>query len=95
MTKLPSTNVRKVFHIQSGTIDLKGVRKYKYGEDTRCRLSDSDVESILHVVNDCPSVSRKKVEDTFSNDCDELLEVSERCLEFDTKVEELEKCVYG
>ena len=92
MTKLPSENARKVFHIRSGTIDLRGHRKYKYGDNTSCRLCGAEIESVNHVVNECPGVTRKGGEvDSLSTDCDELLEVSRRCMNFDAQVDELEE----
>ena len=92
LIKLPSENARKVFHIRSGTIDLRGNRTYKYGEVTSCRLCGSDVENVEHVVNECPGVARHGgVVNFLSSDCEELLEVSKRCIDFDYQVEELEE----
>ena len=92
LIKLPSENARKVFHIRSGTIDLRGNRTYKYGEVTSCRLCGSDVENVEHVVNECPGVTRHGgVVNFLSSDCEELLEVSKRCIDFDYQVEELEE----
>ena len=80
-----------IFHIRSGTVDLKCNRKYKYGDDTCCRLCGINDESVHHVVNECPLIHRENVMDPYSDNCDELLEVSNRCLKFDEKVEEIEK----
>ena len=81
---------RKVFHIRTGTVDLKGVRTYIYGDNTECRLCGSDLETVEHVVNDCPEISRAgPIEDIFTTDCEILKVVAERCLEFDSKVEEV------
>ena len=92
MTNLPSENARKIFHIRSGTIDLRGHRKYKYGENISCRLCNGGTEDVNHVVNECSAISRQGgVIDILTTDCDELLEVSKRCLDFDTQVDEAEE----
>ena len=95
MTKLPSVNARKIFHIRTGTVDLKGHRKYMYGENTSCRLCHGNMEDVGHVVNVCPMIPRSEaVLDIKSTNCEELLEISNRCLLFDAKVgdEEREEC---
>ena len=91
MTKLPSANARKIFHIRTGTINLKATRKYMYGDDTSCRLCEGNVEDINHVVNICPAIPRETQLDVRSTECDELLEISKRCLIFDSKVDDKEK----
>ena len=90
LTTLPSTNARKIFHIRTGTIDLKGHRKYKYGDNTSCRLCDSEMEDVDHVINTCPAVPRGEMLSILTMDCDELLEISKRCILFDTLVDEAE-----
>ena len=71
-------------------MDLIGVRTYIYGDNTECRLCGSDLETVEHVVNDCPEISRVgPIEDIFTTDCEILKVVAERCLEFDSKVEEV------
>ena len=92
MMNLPSENARKIFHIRSGTIDLRGHRKYKYGENKSCRLCSGGTEDVNHVVNECSAISRQGgILDILTTDCDELLEVSKRCLDFDTQVDEAEE----
>lgn len=91
MSHLPSINARKIFHIRSGTIDLRAHRKYKYGENVSCRLCNGGTEDANHVVNECPAISRQDERlDILTTDCDELLEISKRCLNFDTQVDEAE-----
>ena len=91
LSKLPSANARKVFHIRTGTIDLKGNRKYMYGDDTSCRLCHGNFEDVEHVVNKCPSIPREKQMNIKSTDCEELLEVSNRCILFDSLINDKEK----
>ena len=92
LTELPSANARKIFHIRTGTVDLKGHRKYIYGNDSTCRLCEGNWENVDHVVNECPSIPRGESPLNISTtDCEELMEISRRCLLFDTKVEELKK----
>ena len=91
LTKLPTINARKVFHARSGTIDLKAIRKYKYGEDDMCRLCKQASEDIDHIVNHCQMISRTDNVDVTSSDCNQLMEVSKRLLEFEKKIEVLEK----
>lgn len=92
MTQLPSANARKVFQIRTGTVDLKAHRKYLYGEDTTCRLCEGEYEDVGHVVNECPAIQRGETPlNLLTIDCDELMEISRRCLLFDTKVEDIKK----
>ena len=78
--------------MRTGTVDLKSVRKYRYGDDTNCRLCGGDDENVNHVVNECPAIHRgDKVINVHSTDCEELLELSNRCINFDTQVEEAGK----
>ena len=91
LTSLPSQNARKIFHIRTGTIDLKHHRRYKYGNDTTCRLSHQEVEDVDHVVNRCEKIGRDYiVENIYTTNNDELLEVSKRCIIFDKMVDEQE-----
>ena len=92
LSELPSANARKIFRIRTGTIDLKGHRKYIYGDNTSCRLCDGEMEDVNHVVNECPAIPRDEPQlNIFSTKCEELLEVSKRCMIFDTKVDDKEK----
>ena len=89
---LPSENARKIFHIRSGTVDLKCYRRYKYGEDRLCRLCNEEDENVEHVVNNCPSVSRQyRIDDIFTQNIDDLLEISKRCILFDQLAEEMDE----
>ena len=91
MNKLPSENARKIFHIRSGSIDLRGHRRYKYGNETSCRLCGYESETVTHVVNECPWITRNgETIDFLGNDCDELLVASQRCIDFSYHVEEME-----
>ena len=89
MTKLPSANARKVFHIRSGTVDLRSHRRYKYGDNSSCRLCGHNDESVEHVVNECPAVHRERTVNVRDSDNDELMEMSRRCILFDELVEEV------
>ena len=89
LDNLPPKLSRKVFHIRTGTVDLRGVRKYMYGDNTECRLCQNEVETVEHVVNGCPEVTRTgQIENIFTTDCEILKEVAKRCVEFDSKVED-------
>ena len=96
LTTLPSPNARKIFHIRTGTVDLRAHRKYMYGDNTKCRLCDADTENVYHVVNDCPHIIREHpIEDLSTTNCPLLLEISRRCLDFDNKIKELEQQQWG
>ena len=89
MTKLTPKHARKVFHIRTGTIDLRGVRGYKYGDNNSCRLCCTGEETIEHVVNTCPNVNRAAVITNInSTDCEDQKEMAKRCIEFQEKVDE-------
>ena len=91
LASLPSQNARKIFHIRTGTIDLKHHRRYKYGNDTTCRLCHQEDEDVDHVVNRCEKIGRDYiVENIYTTNNDELLEVSKRCIIFDKMVDEQE-----
>ena len=87
---LPSTNARKMFHIRSGSIDLKTNRPYKYGEDVSCRLCKKKPESVNHVANECVFIEREDLLDIYSLKLEEMTKVSRRCIDFQEKVDELE-----
>ena len=89
---LTPKQARKIFHIRTGTIDIRGVRKYTYGDDTSCRLCEDAVESVEHIVNHCCKIDRlSQIKDLFTNNIEELREISHRCILFDKKVEETKK----
>ena len=88
ITTLKPKYARKVFHIRTRTIDLRGVRRYTYGDNTSCRLCDSNEETVHHVVNECPQINRLSQVNTLTSQCNELEEMAKRCVQFATKVEE-------
>ena len=90
---LPPKLSRKVFHIRTGTVDLRGVRTYMYGDNTDCRLCHCECETLEHVVNVCPEVNRSSpIPNIYTADYEIQREVAQRCLEFDSKVEEKSNC---
>ena len=91
LNKLPSANARKIFHMRSGTIDLRAIRKYKYGDERSCRLCNDGSEDINHVINHCSKIERTCTIDVYSTNCDELMEMSKRLIMFDQEVEEMEE----
>ena len=80
---------RCIFHMRTGTIDLRGVRNYKYGDNTTCRLCQTENETVEHVLNSCEKIERERNVNIFSTDCEELKEAAKRCIIFQEKVEEL------
>ena len=89
LDNLPPKLSRKVFHIRTGTVDLRDLRKYMYGDNTECRLCHNEAETVEHVVNGCPEVTRTgQIENILTTDCEILKEVAKRCVEFDSKVED-------
>ena len=92
ITNLTPPLARKIFHIRTGTIDLRSVRKYKYGTNTLCRMCSVDNETVYHIVNECPQIARNEViENIFTSNIEELQEIAERCVEFEKKVDAKEK----
>ena len=95
ITTLSPRIARKVFHIRTGTIDLRTVRTYKYTDNVSCRLClEEEEETVGHVVNRCPKIERSStanITNMFTTDCDELTTMAECCLQFETLVEEKEK----
>ena len=82
---------RHIFHIRTGTIDLRGVRSYMYGENTLCRLCHEEDETVEHVVNNCKIVDRERQIDINSAKCEELKEVAQRYVKFKEMVEDLSR----
>ena len=78
---------RYIFHIRTGTVDLRGVRSYMYGEDTLCRLCGEEDETVEHVVNNCKMLGRKCVIDINSTECDVLKEVALQYAKFKEMVD--------
>ena len=78
---------RKIFHVRTHSVDLRGVRKYMYGDNSSCRLCQADNETVNHVVNSCSAVGEPGCIDIYTTDVDELREIARRCVEFEEKVE--------
>ena len=91
LTKLPSANARKIFHIRTGTINLKYHRKYMYGDDNLCRLCQREVEDVNHVVNECPAIPRGENININTTKYNDLMEISNRCIIFDDKINDNQK----
>ena len=91
ISELPPSLARTVFHIRTGTVDLKSVRKYKY-QDTVCRLCGNAEESVEHVVNHCAKVARtRSIENIYNaTNRDDMVEVARRCNDFAASVDEIE-----
>ena len=87
MTTLTPKYARKIFHIRTNTINLRGVRKYMYGENTSCRLCPGGTETVDHVVNYCAEISHPQYISVFTTDIDELREIARRCIDFDDKLD--------
>ena len=89
LTELSPAQTRKVFHIRTNTVDLRTVRKYRYGENSKCRLCGYEDESISHVVNKCERIKRTdEIPDVFTKDCTQLREIAQRCITFEELVNE-------
>ena len=88
--RLPPKLARKIFHIRTGTIDLRGVREYTYGDNTLCRLCHAEDETVEHVVNNCNELERsRKINNIFTTECEDLKEMAVRCIAFDDKLDEI------
>ena len=87
---LPPADARLYFAIRCGIVDLKTVRKYKYGEeDVMCRLCEIDEETLGHVINGCAKVPRTcLISDIYSLSKDVVVDVVARMKTFVQLVEE-------
>ena len=89
ITDLPPSKARIVFHLRTNTIDLRTVRKYRYGEESLCRLCGLEDETVPHVVNKCPSIPREmEVPNVYTSNCEQLQKVADRCAKFFALIEE-------
>ena len=80
-----------MFHVRTGTIDLKCVRKYWYS-DKICRLCEQFDESVEHVVNVCHNVPRSsQISNLFTDDIDEMKMIADRLIKFALLVKEMEE----
>ena len=90
MDKLSPANTRKLFHVRVGVLDVKTVRKYWY-TDSLCRLCENQEETVLHVVNECPSIPRDTlVDNPYTNCLQQMEQIAVRCVRFGHMVKELE-----
>ena len=91
ITELSPARARTIFWVRTGTIDLRTVRKYKYGDNTSCRLCETEEETVTHVVNACPKVPRTdEVQNVYTSNCDQLHKVADRINKFFDLVKEKE-----
>ena len=89
ITDLPPSKARIVFHLRTNTIDLRTVRKYRYGEESLCRLCGLEDETVPHIVNTCPSIPREmEVPNVYTSNCEQLQKVADRCAKFFALIEE-------
>jgi hypothetical protein len=92
MSDLSPKHARIIFHIRTGTIDLRSIRKYTYGNNTSCRLCLSEDETVEHVTNKCPKMGcTTQITNIYTTDCKELTEMAKRFAEFKKKVDAVEK----
>ena len=92
ISKLSPKQARIIFHIRTGTIDLRSIRKYTYGDNTSCRLCQEEDETVLHIVNHCPKLGRTwQITNIHTTDCNELREIANRAAEFEKNVEDAGK----
>ena len=80
---------RKIFHMRTNTIDMRAVRRYKYGENSSCRLCGDESETVDHVINHCTQTGSSEYIDIFTTDVIELEEIARRCVEFDNKIDKI------
>ena len=58
-----------------------------YGENTLCRLCNTEDETVEHVVNNCKELERtRQIDNIFTTECGELKEMAVRCIAFDDKL---------
>ena len=89
VSKLVSSQARKLFHVRVGVIDIKERRRYKYGDDNLCRLCTDGIESINHVINECTEISRTRtIDDAFSTNEEDTRDIAARFVEFSVKVDQ-------
>ena len=92
ISELSPRHARIIFHIRTGSIDLRSVRKYTYGDNTSCRLCHNEDESVEHVVNSCTELGvTLEITNIYTADCTELKKIAQRFVVFQTKIDEAEK----
>ena len=90
MKTLQPTKSRKLFHIRTGVLDVKTVRRYWYSDGV-CRLCNKTDETVDHIVNSCDRISRTThIDNILTNNIHEMEAIADRCINFAAKVKELE-----
>ena len=76
--------------MRTGTLDIKTMRKYNYEDgDVLCRLCGNEEETLDHIVNECPNISRNcQVKDILSGQKEEIADVLSRVKEFNRLADE-------
>ena len=90
LESLCPSDARLFFSMRTGTLDIKTMRKYNYEDgDVLCRLCGNEEETLDHIVNECPSISRNcQVKDILSGQKEEIADVLSRVKEFNRLADE-------
>ena len=94
LKKMNPKNARLLFRIRSQIVDLRGIQRYKY-DDQSCRLCGAVMEDIDHVLNKCMQVAEKAQDplgekEIYGDDLVKLHEIATRVNDFYEKVKEKE-----
>ena len=86
---VPPAQARNAFHIRTGIVDVKEVRKYKY-QDVECRLCGENGENIEHIVNKCELITKTyNIDNIYSPEVENVEEVVRRYRDFLCLIEKM------
>ena len=89
---LHPSKARILFKIRAFVYDIKSNRSYAY-KDEICRLCGAEKEDTLHVLNNCPKISKSvdlQINDIYDSSEQCIHEIVNRFLSFQTQVNEKE-----
>ena len=97
LKKMTPKNARLLFRIRRQIVDLRGIQKYKY-DDQSCRLCGAVMEDINHVLNECIQVVEKTQDplgekEIYGDDLVQLHEIATRVNDFYEKIREKESLI--
>lgn len=89
---LSPSDARMYFAMRCGTLDIKVMRPYQYGDNTLCRVCNASDESLNHIINFCSEIAILPfISNIFSLDTENVKMVVQRLNLWFSKIENREE----
>ena len=89
---LSPSDARMYFAMRCGTLDIKVMRPYQYGDNTLCRVCNESDESLNHIINFCSEIAILPfISNIFSLDTENVKMVVQRLNLWFSKIENREE----